>query len=68
MPFFKRMFISFRAMITRFIQGCTPLIEVDGCFLKVSYKGVLLMAMTLDANNGYFPLAYEVVEKEHMEN
>ena len=67
-PLFKRIFISFGAMITGFTRGCRPFIGVDGCFLKGPYKGVLLTAMGLDANNGYFPLAYGVVEKENKDN
>mgnify|MGYP001045679845 CR=1 FL=1 len=67
-PLFKRMFISFGAMITGFKRGCRPFIGVDGCFLKGPYKGVLLTAMALDANNGYFPLAYGIVEVENRDN
>jgi len=67
-PLFKKMFISFGTMITRFRRGCKPFIGIDGCFLKGSYKGVLLIAMALDANNGYFPLAYEIVEMENKDN
>ena len=57
-PLFKRIFISFGAMIVGFTRGCRPFIGVDGCFLKKPYEGVLLTAMALDANNGYFSLAY----------
>ena len=67
-PLFKRIFTSFGAMITGFTRGYRPFIGVDGCFLKGPYKGVLLTAMGLDANNGYFPLAYGVVEKENKDN
>ena len=67
-PIFKRLFISYEAMITGFKRGCRPLIGVDGCFLKGPYKGVLLTAMDLDPNNGYFPLAYGVVMQEDFSN
>ena len=33
-PTFKRLFISFEAMMTGFKRGCRPFIGVDGCFLK----------------------------------
>jgi len=62
------MFISFGSMITEFRRGCRPFIGVDGCFLKGPYKGVLLTAMALDANNGYFPLAYGIIEVENRDN
>jgi len=47
-PIFKRLFISFEGIITSFKRGCRPLIGVDGCFLKGSYKGLLLTAMDLN--------------------
>jgi len=59
---FKRTFISFKATVEGFLKGCRPLIRVDGCFLKGPYKGVLLVALGLDDNNGYFPIAYAVVQ------
>ena len=40
------------------------MIGVDGCFLKGPYKGVLLVALGLDGNNGYYPTAYAVVQQE----
>jgi len=65
---FKRLLMSFEAMMTGFKRGCRPFIGVDGCFLKGPYKRVLLTAMGLDANNGYFPLAYGVVPQEDFIN
>jgi len=32
-PLFKRIFISFGAMIVEFTAGCRPFIRVNGCFL-----------------------------------
>ena len=55
-------------MITGFRRGFRPFIGVDGCFVKGPYIGVLLTAMALDANNGYFPLTYRVVEQEDFNN
>ena len=55
-------------MIVGFTRDCQQFIGVDGCFLKRPYKGVLLTTMVLDANNGYFYLAYGVVEKENKDN
>ena len=46
---FKKFFISFKAMITGFLRGCRSIIGVDGTFLKGQCKGVLLLAMELDA-------------------
>ena len=51
---FKRLFISFKAMISGFLRGCRSIISVDGTFLDGQCKGVLFVAMGLDANNGHF--------------
>ncbi|KAK9177673.1 hypothetical protein WN943_026862 [Citrus x changshan-huyou] len=40
-----------------FNSGCRPFIGIDGCHLKGPYKGILLSAVALDANNSIFPLA-----------
>ncbi|KAH9673220.1 SWIM-type domain-containing protein [Citrus sinensis] len=43
-------------------------IGVDGCHLKGLYKGVLLSAVSVDANYGIYPLAMCVVETENTES
>ncbi|KAL0374393.1 UNVERIFIED_CONTAM: hypothetical protein Sradi_3355000 [Sesamum radiatum] len=50
-----------------FLQGCSPFLEFDSCHLKGIYGGVLLTAVSLDGNNGLFPLAF-VVESECKNN
>ncbi|TXG53890.1 hypothetical protein EZV62_019146 [Acer yangbiense] len=67
-PRFKRLFLSFRAMQTGFVNGCRPLIGIDGCHLTSEYGGVLLAAIALDADNGIFPIAYAVCEIEYKES
>ncbi|TXG48433.1 hypothetical protein EZV62_027727 [Acer yangbiense] len=44
--------------MTRFVNGCRPLIDIDGCHLTSEYGGVILAAIALDANNGIFLIAY----------
>ena len=63
-PIFKHMLICIGPSIAAFKQFCRPFIGIDACHLKGVYRGVLLTAMALDGNNGQFPLAYAVVEKE----
>ena len=41
-----------------FIEGCRPLVDVDGCHLKGPHGGQLLTAVALEANNQIFPFAY----------
>jgi hypothetical protein len=47
-----------------FIKGCRPFFGLDGCHLKGPYGGVLLSAISLDANHGLFSIAFTVVEVE----
>jgi hypothetical protein len=61
---FQRLYFSLSAMKTSFMSGCWPIIGLDGCFLKGPYKGQLLTAVSRDANNQMYPVAFEVVEAE----
>jgi len=36
---FQRLYFSLVAIKSGFLAGCTPIIDLDGCFLKGSYKG-----------------------------
>jgi len=47
-----------------FMAGCRPFIGVDGCHLKTTYGGQLLVAVGRDPNDQYFPLVFVVVENE----
>lgn len=66
-PTFKHLFISIGAAISLFKEHCRPIIRIDAYHLKELYKVVLMTAMGLDGNNGQFPLAYAVVEKENLQ-
>ena len=48
-----------------FLEVCRPVIGIDGCHLKRPYGGVILSAISLEANLGYFPVAYAIVETEN---
>ncbi|XP_014511388.1 uncharacterized protein LOC106770077 [Vigna radiata var. radiata] len=47
-----------------FLGSYKPFIGVDGCHLKTSYGGQLLVAIGRDPNDQYFPLAFAMVENE----
>ncbi|VVA39544.1 Hypothetical predicted protein, partial [Prunus dulcis] len=49
-----------------FLEGCRPVIGVDGCHLKGPYPGQILTTVGVDGNNGYFPVAYAVVDIENL--
>ena len=41
-----------------------PVISIDTTRMYGKYEGKLMIAMATDANNGIYPLAFAVVEKE----
>ncbi|GKV41979.1 hypothetical protein SLEP1_g49442 [Rubroshorea leprosula] len=55
---FLMMYICFSAMKLGFVTGCRRVIGLDGAFLKGAFKGVLLVAVSRDANNQMYPLAW----------
>ncbi|XP_059435398.1 uncharacterized protein LOC132168430 [Corylus avellana] len=61
---FQRLYFSLAAMKKGFRAGCMPFIGLDGCFLKGTYKGHLLLAISRDGNNNMYPMALAVVEAE----
>ncbi|KAK6941719.1 MULE transposase domain [Dillenia turbinata] len=65
---FERLFISFRASISGFQNGCRPLIFLDSTSLKSKYQEVLLVATAVDGNDAFFPLAFAVVDVEINDN
>ncbi|CAO2199536.1 unnamed protein product [Urochloa humidicola] len=65
---FQRLFVSFRASIYGFLNGCRPLLEIDKADLKGKYLGTLLCASAVDADNMMFPLAFGVVDCESDDN
>ncbi|GKB58759.1 zinc finger, SWIM-type containing protein [Tanacetum coccineum] len=58
--------IPIKALATkeRFIGLWQSLLGLDGAFMKGPYPGQLLTAVGLDGNNGIYPLAYAILEKE----
>ncbi|XP_059435360.1 uncharacterized protein LOC132168246 [Corylus avellana] len=59
---FQRLYFSLAAMKKGFRAGCRPIIELNRCFLKGTYKGQLLSAISTDDNNNMYPVALVVVE------
>ncbi|KAF6134859.1 hypothetical protein GIB67_002260 [Kingdonia uniflora] len=49
--------ISYKGSIEWWLNGCRPLLGLDGHFLKGKYGGVCLSIIGLDGNNGLFPIA-----------
>jgi hypothetical protein len=55
---------SYSACKRGFLEGCRPLICVDGCHIKTRYKGNLLTAIGIDPNDCIYPIAMGLVEIE----
>ncbi|XP_062013910.1 uncharacterized protein LOC133730285 [Rosa rugosa] len=64
---FQRMYICFAACKNGWMNGCRPIIGLDGCHIKGHHPGPLLAAVHIHANNGMFPIAYAIAETENQE-
>ncbi|KAL6499181.1 hypothetical protein OROHE_026209 [Orobanche hederae] len=62
--YFKRMYICWSALKSGMLDGCRKMICLDGCHVRTEYGGMILIAIGIDANNGLYPFAYAVLEKE----
>ena len=51
-----------------FRAGMREILGLDGAFMKGPYPGQLLTAVSVDPNNGIYPLAYGIVETENTES
>ena len=63
-PTFKRFFVYMKAYRIGFLEGCRLFIRLNGCHLKDSFSGVVLIVVLMDNNNRLFLLTYMVVDSE----
>lgn len=66
--YFRRFYVCFKGVRDGWFAGCRKVLGLDGCFLKHTCKGELLVAMGRDANNQMYPIAWAVVKVENHEN
>nr|GEX06887.1 hypothetical protein [Tanacetum cinerariifolium] len=66
--YFKRIYVCFKGIKEGWIAGCRKVIGLDGCFLKHTCRGELLVAIGKDVNNQMYPIAWAVVKVESNEN
>ncbi|XP_031116762.1 uncharacterized protein LOC116020425 [Ipomoea triloba] len=64
---FLRMYVCWAACKQGF-KHCRGLIGVDGCHLRGAIGGMILTAVSVDANDSVFPIAYAIVEGEKRES
>ncbi|XP_070668106.1 uncharacterized protein [Malus domestica] len=62
---FQRIYGCLAGCKQGFLEGCRPVIGVDGCFIKGPHSGQILTTIGIDGNNGLFPIAYAIVEIEN---
>ncbi|GJY32693.1 hypothetical protein Tco_0417162 [Tanacetum coccineum] len=60
--YFRRFYVCFKGVKDGLLAGCRKVIGLDGCFLKHTCRGELLVAMGKDANNQMYPIAWAVVK------
>jgi len=51
-----------------FLNGCRPLLCLDGCHLKTKFGGILLTVVGIDPNDCIYPVAIAVVEVESLQS
>ncbi|XP_073154070.1 uncharacterized protein [Henckelia pumila] len=67
-PTFEKLYFSLNAMKNAFLEGCRPIIGLDGCFLKTIHGGQMFVAIGRDGNENMVPIALAVVQMENREN
>ncbi|KAF6140781.1 hypothetical protein GIB67_042194 [Kingdonia uniflora] len=56
--------VAFKASLNGFVKGYRPILGLDGYFLKGKYRGVCLSVLSLDGNNGLFPIGVYMCRNE----
>lgn len=67
-PRFQRIYVCLGPLKEGLMRACRPLIGVDGCHVKGLFPGQILTAIGVDADNGWWPIAYAIVEREATES
>ena len=62
---FAGVYICLGQLKTGCLEGCRPVLSLDGCFIKGPWKGQILAAVGRDGNNKMYPLAWAVCEREN---
>ncbi|XP_078164967.1 uncharacterized protein LOC144559730 [Carex rostrata] len=64
---FRRVFWAFGPLIEDW-KNCRPVVSVDGTHLYGKYEGCALIATSIDANGGLYPIAFAICDKENGDN
>ena len=55
---FRRLFVTFAACVAGFVEGCRPMLFLDGTHIKSKWKGFILCAVAKDADGGFLTVAF----------
>nr|XP_043611493.1 uncharacterized protein LOC122583125 [Erigeron canadensis] len=61
---FRRVYVCLGAIKRGFRSAGRELLGVDGAFMSGPFPGQVLTAVSIDSNNGIYPVAYAIVESE----
>ncbi|XP_022147768.1 uncharacterized protein LOC111016623 [Momordica charantia] len=62
--YFQYAFMALGCSIRGFRSCIRSVLVIDGAHLKGKYKGVILIASSVDGNNQIYPVAFGIVDKE----
>ncbi|CAN1764428.1 hypothetical protein LINPERHAP1_LOCUS9247 [Linum perenne] len=65
---FQRLFVSYRALVEGFENGCRPVLYLDSTPLKSKHHEILLTASTLDGDDDIFPVSFAIVDVENKDS
>ncbi|XP_039131398.1 uncharacterized protein LOC120267780 [Dioscorea cayenensis subsp. rotundata] len=65
---FQVMYVCLSPLRDGFLGSCRCIISLDGCFLKIFYRGQLLATVGIDANDCIYPITWVMVDKENYAN
>ncbi|GJW76436.1 retrovirus-related pol polyprotein from transposon TNT 1-94 [Tanacetum coccineum] len=61
---FKRIYVCLGPLKDGFRASRRQLLGLDGALMKGNYPGQMIIAVSMDANNGLYPIEYGIVESE----
>ncbi|KAL8057364.1 hypothetical protein ABFX02_04G179850 [Erythranthe guttata] len=65
---FQCLFVSFLSCVQSFEKNCRPILFLNATSLKSKYHESLLTATAVDADDGFFPVAFSIVNNENEDN
>ncbi|GAA0144821.1 hypothetical protein LIER_36013 [Lithospermum erythrorhizon] len=65
---FEHVYVCPTPLKKGFLVSCRRFVCLDGCFLKGAFKGQILAAVCLDAENRIYPVTWAVVEVENIDS